>query len=313
MTTIIDRPFLRRDFLAGGATDTQLRALISHGRVRRVFGGVYAPTDLPDDLDLRLACAALVLPTHGVLVEHSAAWLHGVDLRAPHERFVVPEPEVVSLRGNNRVRRHGIFAARRDLRSDEVMTVGGIRVTTPTRTALDLACLRGVPAALAALDAFMRVFGISTEEFNSLLPRYHRRRGVVQLRRLVPLASSLAASTGESWTRALLIEAGFPPPVLQFEFTLPNGHIGAIDMSYPDLKIAIEYFGEEFHGPDRAEHDRQRIAWLEAHGWHVIVIRKEDLRGAARELRFAELRAVMAERSEPKRVRRYPRGLPFAQ
>lgn len=308
-----DRPFLRRDFLATSAADRQLQALVADGRVRRVFGGVYAPTHLPDDLDLRLACAALVLPPHGVFVERSAAWLHGVDLRAPHERFVVPEPEVISLRGNNRVRRRGIYAARRDLRPDDIMALGDTRLTTPARTALDLACLRGVPAALTALDAFMRVHSLTTHDLGRLLPRYRRRRGVVQLRRLIPLASGLAASPGESWTRALLLEEGFPPPVLQFEFTLPNGRTGAIDMSYPDLKIAIEYFGEEFHGPDRAEHDQHRIAWLQEHGWHVIVLRKEDLRGAARDQWLDELSRVMAERSTPRSARQYPRGLPFSQ
>ena len=312
MLTVPERPFLRRDFVKAGGTDGQLTAWCSSGRIRRMLTGVYVPSQLSDSVELRAACVSLLLPDHCVVVERTAAWLHGVDVHAPDERFVVPDPEVVSLRGHGRVRRRGVYAARRDLRDDDVMRLGDVRVTTPVRTALDLACLRGVPPALATLDAFMRHCSLTTCDFERQLPRFHSRRGVVQLRRLVPLASPLAASAGESWTRALLLEHEFPPPTLQFEFPLPHGATGAIDLSYPHLRIAIEYFGEEFHGPDQEAHDLARIRWLEKHGWHVIVVRKNDLGGAALEAWLAELAAVIAERSQPRGKRRYPRGLPFA-
>lgn len=305
-------PFRRSDVVRQGVTDTVLAGWVASGQVRRVFHGVYVPTRFPDTLKLRAACARLILPQHCVVVERSAAWLHGIDLHSPDERFIVPDLEVVSLPGHNRVRRAGVYGASRDLKDADITQVGDVPVTTPLRTALDLACLRGVPDALTTLDSFMRTYGVTQLEMTAQLPRYHRRRGVVQLRRLVPLASPLAESPGESWTRALLIEAGFPAPTLQIEFTEQGRLVARADLGYPQLRIAIEYFGDEFHGPDHEQDDRDRIAWMVERGWHVIVVRKEDLRGAAREAWLAELAAVIAERTLPRGKRRYPRGQALA-
>src|SRR5690606_20581765 len=143
------------------------------------------------------------LPAHCVVVERSAAWLHGIDLHNPDERFTVPDLEVVSLRNHTSTRRAGVYAGVRDLQPKDIWCQGGVRLTTPLRTAMDLACLAGEPPALAALDAFARKFGITRADLERELPRFRRRRGVVQLRRLVPLASPLAESPGESWLRAI--------------------------------------------------------------------------------------------------------------
>ncbi|WP_110206360.1 type IV toxin-antitoxin system AbiEi family antitoxin [Nocardioides daejeonensis] len=311
MRTPPSEPFWRSDALSCGITDHDIKAWVVSGQIRRVFRGVYAPSRLSDSLELRVACARLVLPEHCVVVERSAAWLYGIDLHSPDERFVVPELEVVALRGHNRLRRSGVYGATRDLEPEDLTCVGDVPVTTPLRTAMDLACLRGVPPALTALDRFMRTYGVTHDQWAAQLPRYRRRRGVVQLRRLIPLASPLAESPGESWTRALLIEAGFPPPTLQIEFTRHGRLVAKADMGYPHLRIAIEYFGEEFHGPREESDDRARIAWLESQGWHVIVVRKEDLRGPALEAWLAELAQVVAERTLPRGKRAFPRGQAF--
>ena len=306
-----DHPFLRRDAHSLGIDDAQVRRWLRHGEIRRVFRGVYVPSRLEDTLELRAACAGLVLPPHCVFVERSAAWLHGIDLHAPDERFTVPELEVVSFRHKNAVRRAGIYGATRDLTSRDVTHRGNVGLTTPLRTALDLACLRGEPPALAALDAFMRAFAITHEDLERELPRYRRRRGVVQLRRLIPMASPLAESPGESWLRATLLAHGFPNPDLQIEFWDDGRLVARADLGYRHLRIAVEYFGEEFHGPDDEEHDMARIRWLEERRWHVVVVRKDGFAGPARDAWMNELAREIARRSRPRGKRRYPRGQPF--
>ena len=306
-----DHPFLRRDMHDLGISDAHVRRWLRHGEIRRVFRGVYVPSKLEDTLELRAACAGLVLPPHCVLVERSAAWLHGIDLHAPDERFTVPELEVVSLRHRNAVRRAGVYGATRDLTSRDITHRGGLRLTTALRTALDLACLRGGPPALAALDAFMRAFAFTRDDFERELPRYRRRRGVVQLRRLIPLATPLAESPGESWLRALLLQHGFPVPEPQIEFWDHGRLVARADLGYRRLRIAVEYFGEEFHGPAEEEHDTARIRWLEERGWHVIVVRKDGFAGPARDAWMEELAREIARRSRPRGKRRYPRGEPF--
>lgn len=310
MSDLPAAPFCRHQIHALGVSQGTFRAWLGAGSIRRVFRSVYVASDVPDTLELRIACASLVLPRHTVIVERTAAWVHGINLHAPHERFVVPDLEVVSLRGHTSIRRPGIYGGSRDLQPQDIMEINGVTVTTPLRTALDLACLDGLLPAIAALDAFMRAFGITREEFERELPRFRRRRGVVQLRRAVPLATPLAESQAESWLRAALIQEGFELPEPQIEVR-EGGTVVRIDMGYRHLLIAIEYFGEEFHGPDAEEHDQARIEWLSERGWFVLVIRKEDLRGERWRQTCGVLRDAVTERSQPRGKRRYPRGQPW--
>ena len=57
-----------------------------------------------------------------------------------------------------------------------------------------------------------------------------------------------------------------------------GGFAFRLDMAWPSAKVAVEYDGEEHHGPDRTGHDNWRRGLLAADGWLVIVVRKEDLR-----------------------------------
>jgi len=295
-----------------GLEPQHLARLVRDGVLRRVFTGVYCPAQVADSLELRAQCAALALPDHCVVVDRSAAWLHGVDLHDPNERFSTPDLEMVALRGHTPPRRPGIYTGERDLEARDLTTVEGIPVTTPIRTALDIACLRGEHRALAALDAFMRQHHLTEEEMMREAVRLKGRRGVVQLRRLIPLASGKADSTGESWLRATILRAELPVPVLQFEVHVDGRLFAILDLAYPGLKIAIEYDGEEFHGADQAHHDSARRERLRELGWLVIVVRKHQLSGNARDAWLKVLTRAISERDAPRGKRVYPRGLPFS-
>lgn len=298
-------PFTAQQAAEAGVSPWSLRRWLDDGTVRRVLQGVYCPGTVADSLVVRAQCSALVLPAHSVIVERSAAWLHGIDLHDPDERFTVPRLEVISLRGNTRTRRDICFGATRDLQPRDITRLGVVPLTTPLRTALDLASLRGERGALAALDAFMRRFDIPRDQMLGELPRFRGRRGVIQLRRLVPLADPGAESQGESWLRATLIQLGFPPPETQIEVTHRSELLGRLDMGYRHLRIGVEYDGEDFHGPEHLLHDRHRLQRMQEDGWHVVVVRKDGLRQVETKPWQVELASVYAERSRLG-VRRYP-------
>lgn len=303
-----DRPFTTSEIDALGITRSQLRTLVLNGDVRRPLHGVYCPSHLPDTRELRARCAALVLPPHTVVCDRSAAWIHGVDTFDLTERVLPPPLEVVATGGRDRSRRTELYGGKRRLRRDEVTTVEGVRVTTPLRTACDLARLRGRHSSLAVLDAFMRTHGITRADLDRVLPRFRGQRGVVQLRQLVPLASPLRESTGESFTAMTIHDAGLPPPTPQVWLELDGYGWVRLDHAYEQLKIAIEYDGEEHHSSesDRA-HDRMRREALEAAGWIVIVVRKSDFTSEASDLWLRRLRRAIDERRHEHR-RRYSRG-----
>lgn len=291
-----------------GLSRHDLRRLHAAGHLRRPYTGVYVPVELPDDVLLRARAAALTLPAHTVLVDRTAAWLWGVDCFDVHEIATAPPPlEVVALRGHTRTRRAAVYGAERDLAPVDITEVAGVPVTTPVRTACDLACLWGRYSALATLDAFAREHALGFEDFLRVLPRFRGRRGVVQLRELARLVDPKAESRGESFTRGIIHDEGIPTPRSQWWVEHRGRPVYRLDLAWPHLKVAVEYDGEEFHGPEQRAHDERRRAWLRRRGWHVIVIRKDDLSERDRDWWLTELRAVLAERGTRGR-RRYARG-----
>jgi hypothetical protein len=93
-----DRPLVYGELAALGISDWQIRKLLEVGALRRQTKGVYVPAHLADTLDLRAACLAKVVAAHQVVVDRSAAWLHGIDTLGYAEHDVLPPVETCSLR-----------------------------------------------------------------------------------------------------------------------------------------------------------------------------------------------------------------------
>jgi hypothetical protein len=278
-----------------GISRKQLAGAVDNRLIRRVLQGVYVRTDQPDSVETRASCAALVIAPGSVLRDRTAAWIHGVDVFTHAEHEVLPPIETCVPRFRSPTDRTGIDGGTRDLAEEDVMTVGGVRVTTPLRTALDLGCHLRRREALAALDQFMRLHDLRREEYASAAVRFFRRRGVVQLRQLIALADPRADSPRESWTRLAIIDAGLPAPEPQFWVEVDGVPTFCLDLAYPRHRVAVEYDGEEFHDrtPEQREHDAGRRSWLERDGWTIIVVRRGDFTGAGLDRWLGELRAAL--------------------
>lgn len=283
-----------------------MQRALDDGRVRRLLRGVYVDAEVPDDPALRAVAARLVLPDRMVVCDRSAAWLHGVDHWEPSALDVPPRLEVVA-RSGTRTRLAGTYGALRSLTADDVMELDGVPVTTPLRTAADLACLRGRLGAAAVIDQFARTHGVTPEDLRRITARFAGRRGVTQLRELAPDACGLLESPRESWVRRLVVDHQLPMPTPQVVVQLPEGEV-RLDLAYPRLRIAIEYDGEEHHSsPEDRERDRLRREALTRAGWVVVVVRKDGLAGPGLDAWIRQLRAAVAERVGPE-TRRYARG-----
>ena len=291
-------PFRAADAAEPGISRWKLGQLVEERVVRRVLREVFVRADIPDSIDLRASALALVAPPHAVFVDRTAAWLWGIDVLRFTELEVLPRLDCYVLRGRARVRRPEAGGGERDLRPEDVANVNGILVTTPVRTSLDLGCRLSRYEALAAMDAFARIQGVQPMHLQTLLPRFRGRRGVVQARRLVRLVDPRAESTGESFTRLAIVDEELPVPEPQYVVMVGGVPAYRLDLAYPHLKICVEYDGEEFHSSDEAkEGDRRRRRWLRDHGWIVIVVTKDDLRGAAKDAWLRELRAALRDRT----------------
>jgi hypothetical protein len=97
------------------------------------------------------------------------------------------------------------------------------------------------------------------------------------------LLSDAADSAPESELRVAIIDAGFPPPAVNLPLEMPGGERFSPDLSWPELKIAIEYEGDH-HRSDREQwnHDIRRFAALQDAGWWIYRATAEDYRSPHR-------------------------------
>jgi hypothetical protein len=296
-------PFTVADARASGISRQRLRRLLGQGQVRKVLRGVYQSVEAPDTIESRAQAAALVMPPYAVVCDRTAAWIHGVDVVRYREVEVPPPLDVVVLRYSRRQNRSEWRNGERDLAPDDVMRVTGLRVTTPLRTALDLGCKLPRRDALAAVDEFMRVHELTKDDLRRELPRYFRRRGVVQLRAVVSAADPRPESPAESWVRMSIIDAGLPMPEIQYSVVVDGTERYRLDLAYPLHRICVEYDGVDFHtAADDRNADEKRREWLREQGWTVLVLTKDDLRKGAAAEWLAELHARLFERTP------WPRG-----
>jgi len=250
------------------------------GRIRRVARGLYVDARRRDSRELRLEAVRLVAPDHAVACNETAAWLYGIDAFKPSEQHLLV-PSFVVRHGTSRIRRPEVRCRQADLALDDVDRVGGVWVTTPERTAMDLLRSLYRPYALSAADAMVGAQLLRDEDLIQRAFELKGYRGIVQARELSLLVDGQSASPGESWMRLRLLDAGLPRPVCQFEVVDRFGRRRFLDSAYPEVKVGVEFDGREFHtdAHDR-EHDADRRNYLTTVlGWHIVVATTETIFG----------------------------------
>jgi hypothetical protein len=293
----MDEPFFpSTPFTAAAApcTRARLRKAVESRELVRPVRGAYLRADVELTQVVRAQVAALVIGSSAVICDRTAAWVHGVDCLAYAELDVPPPLESCVLRGHEPTERPEVTGRTRDLRSDDITIVAGVRVTTPLRTAADLLCLLPRGQALAAADALMRLHGFTVHDLRKLLVRYYRRRGVIQARSLARLVDGRCESAGESWTRLAIVDHDLPMPTPQWWVEVDGIPTYRLDLAYPHARIAIEYDGAAHHShPADQRHDEERRAWLRDHGWRVIVVTRASFSDAALAAWIGELRSML--------------------
>jgi len=295
----LDRPFTRGEARSWGVADKHLRRYVLGGALISPIRGVYYSTILVDDIPLRAACLHLVVPPDCVVTDRTAAWILGAEQAlAPNDHLVPPRVSIHRPPGY-RLRNAISSGGERALKAEDVMDVGGVRVTTPLRTACDLGRLLHRDQAFACLDCMLALGHFSREQLVAEVERFRGYRKVRQLRELAPDADGRSGSPEESILRRRWLDCpDLPRPEPQFSVRGPQGWY-AIDLAEPTARYAVEYDGAEWHGEDRRAHDQQRREWCRrTDNWYFDVFRKEDLHGPGRlaEVRLRQGYALAASR-----------------
>jgi very-short-patch-repair endonuclease len=259
-------PFLGSEAIASGAlTKSQLST-----RCRRLFPNVYVLRDVDPDAKLRAKAGWLWTGRRGVVAGFAAAALHG-------SRWA-DGVHVVELIHDNWRSPAGIQTHGDRIEEDEIEWVAGVPVTSPARTALDLGCWYPTMTAVAGIDALARAIEIKAADVELLASKYLGRRGAARAREAIELSDAGAQSPKESWLRVVLIQSGLPRPQTQIPVRNEFGNaIAYLDMGWEDVKVAVEYDGEQ-HRRDRRQYtwDVRRLETLERLGWIVVRVLAGD-------------------------------------
>lgn len=273
------QPFLAKDCHDIGMTSRQLYDSRREGAVRRMLDRVFVDARVPDNRQLRISAMKLVAPKHAVIADDWAAWIYAVDSFKPSKRHSLV-PTVLVPHGRGRLRVAGVECRQALIRADDVVDFDGLLVTSPVRTTADFLRKKWRPYALASADAMAHAGLVTPEEVWEFVAKLKGYRGIRQARSLALLIDSKAQSQGESWTRLRLIDAGFAVPESQWELVLRDGSSRFLDLAYPELLIAMEYDGREFHTAERdSEYDDERRRLIRALGYRIVVAYYADIFG----------------------------------
>ncbi len=302
--------------LADGMSENELRQARQRGVLTAVVRGVYLPVADAVELDCagrHLAEVEAMVPrlTGEPVVSHvSAAVVHGL----PFWHSEMPAVHITRDRSAKARRGPRLQAHRAALYEDEVVPIGGLRVTSVARTVVD--CARTLPFenAVVLADAALGRGLVTRSELHGQVRRHARVPGALAAEQVIAFADGRSAGVGTSRSRVLFRAAGLPAPDLRFAVPgladVPGGTADESDFAWPADRVLGEFDGwEEFgrllgpgpepQGPHRElalANERARHRLLLAAGWRVVRWTWADLtRPAAVVLRVREALAAAGE------------------
>jgi very-short-patch-repair endonuclease len=246
-------PVSRAVLRSGGVTDAMIRAHLAAGRLRVLRHGVYlAAAAWPGDpigQHLVRAHAEQACNSDAVLSHQSAALIWGVPAPGFERWEELPVSVTFPATGHSSRTRSAVHHVALLPQGQVQRDAAGYAVTTPARTAVDLAAGLGLPEALVVLDGAARVI------CRSLVPQARRRDYANP--RLVGMATQLMSdaartvrasrlrpalartdpareSAAESLSAGHFELAGLPTPRFQAELRTRAG------VFYPDCLWAAE-------------------------------------------------------------------------
>ncbi|WP_142038279.1 DUF559 domain-containing protein [Promicromonospora kroppenstedtii] len=247
-------------------------------RLSAPTSGVRIDDPDPSLIDRCRAIARVVHP-NAAFARTTALRLLGVEL--PWQLEEDHAIHVVTPRRGERPQRFAIrphFCGQKKL---DVVHRLGLRITSAPQTWLQVSHGLTRDSLVGLGDAMTRRKNPLTtvDELELLLRETFKMRGLALCREAVELVRSGTDSSMESRLRLIIIDAGLPEPLVNVPALDATGQFLALpDLSYPELKIAVEYDGDH-HRTDPAtwRRDVERRQLLEGAGWLIITATADDV------------------------------------
>ncbi|WP_457966196.1 DUF559 domain-containing protein [Arthrobacter sp. D1-29] len=202
-------------------------------------------------------------------------------------------------------RRKGVTGHVGQFFDDEILDLGGLLLTSPTRTWLDCARKMSIEDLTVVADHLLRIprpdFEDRTEPYATpedladMLDRHKGTPGIRKARLALEQARVGSDSAQETKLRLALEYGGLPEPKLNVPTELGTGIVRQPDLAYPEQKVAVEYDGEGHSDAAQIVRDIVREEDFARGGWALVRISKRHMQNDARAA-VAKVRMAMLSR-----------------
>lgn len=263
--------FTMKQLFERGWTETTVPTGVDEGKLTRLRRGAFVEGS--DDGRAQLVAGAAACSPESVLSHASAALLHELPVRKDARTCV----HLTRTRASGGRVDRDVHLYSCPVRDDEVLYFGDLKATDLARTVVDLARHEPPEWALAAGDAALRA-GMTSGELKRQLRRAKGRPGIRRARVVAGLFDARAESAGESISRWLIREGGFPMPELQVELN-SHGEVVRVDFFWRELNVVGEFDGRIKYGRSLTPHqdpsdvlfaEKRREDGLRAEGYVVV-------------------------------------------
>ncbi|MDL5157106.1 hypothetical protein [Actinomycetospora termitidis] len=226
---ILDAPVRIDHALATGA---MTREMAQSSYYLRLFPRVAVPRNLPLTMELRAHAAGLV-HEQGVVAGVAAAALHRAVV-APLDPVVDLVVDVEGVRGAAGLRRR-----RLSLGPAETVEVCGTRVTTPARTAYDVARWLPRAEAVVVLDALARATRIGADEVRAVRDAHPDDRDRTAVEPALSWLDPRSPGPAASRLRVALLARGLPRPCVEQRLTDRDGVVSDLALAWPETRTGL--------------------------------------------------------------------------
>ncbi len=234
-------------------------------KFRKLLPTVYVASQTPVTPSLMAQAAMLVVPSTAWLSHTTAASLQDIPVPVdPRLHVSVPTAADRRLKGTLSLHIQGQRPTTR--------TVGGLTVTAGAALFCELSDLLGLVDLVVAGDAMVRAQLVRPRQLVTAAAQCTGQAGETA-RRAASLVRDKVDSPMETRLRLLLVLAGLPEPAVNPE--IRDGSFRTrVDLCYIELKLIIEYDGQQHRADDLEQWDRDndRISWFARRGWELLPV-----------------------------------------
>ncbi len=236
-----------------------------------------------DDADPSLIdrCRAIARVVHpnAAFARTTALRLLGIDI--PWQLEDDHAIHVVTPRRGDRPQRYAVtshFCGQKQL---DVIDRFGLRITSAPQTWLQVSHGLNRDSVVGLGDAMTRrkTPATTVDALQFLIRETFKMRGLALCRDAIELVRPGTDSPMETQLRLIIVDSRLPEPLVNVPAMDTAGRFLALpDLSYPELKIAIEYDGDHHRtDPTTWRRDVERRQLLEDTGWLIITATADDV------------------------------------